>query len=120
VRKVIVNAALSLLLLSTLVWGGCVSCEQFFMWPGAKGCCAPDGHCKTKKTPTEKRAATPCMQMAFEHRSPVSHTFALPAAELRIEPLADPRLAYVLAWDPAESAAYSPPDLQALHSTFLI
>jgi hypothetical protein len=108
-----------LLLLTTLMWGGCISCEQYFMWPGAKSCCAPDGHCKTK-APTQENAGRECKQIAFDHQKSVDLQIDLPAVASVYFPL-PPRpvenLSYRLVENPLEP---SPPDLQALHSTFLI
>ncbi|MGH9628850.1 MAG: hypothetical protein ACRD7E_11045 [Bryobacteraceae bacterium] len=40
---------LALLLMVTLVWGGCVSCPQFFMIAGGdESCCRPTGECGKK------------------------------------------------------------------------
>jgi len=119
VSRTLANSLLSLLLLTTFVWGGCISCEQYFMWPGAKSCCAPDGHCKTK-APVKQRSGRECKQIAFDHQKSVDFHMDLPAVALAgfdaplltaVAFTASPRL------NPIEP---SPPDLQVLHSTFLI
>lgn len=53
------NLLLSVLLVATLLWGGCIACPQFFQPPIAKkSCCDPAGHCKrTKTNPSEQK---PC------------------------------------------------------------
>jgi hypothetical protein len=118
-RRTLANSLLSLLLLTTSVWGGCISCEQYFMWPGAKSCCAPNGHCKTK-TPAQKEAGRECKRIAFDHQKSVDLHIELPmVAYVAVEmpALAAERLATHHSLNPIEP---SPPDLQVLHATFLI
>lgn len=117
-RRACANALLSLLLLTTLVWGGCISCEQYFMWQGGKSCCSPSGHCKTK-TP-QQSSKRECNQIAFDHHKSIDFHTDLPiiaAAKIElpvrtVEPLE--------AWHAASLIEPSPPDLQILNSTFLI
>jgi hypothetical protein len=115
------SSLLSLLLLVTFVWGGCISCEQYFMWPGTKTCCSPHGRCKTKAPSQPQNSGRECKQMAFDHqKSPDTH-MDLPV--VAVLPSAAPawRVAERMAASPAiEPTAASPPDLQALHSTFRI
>jgi hypothetical protein len=118
-RRAFANLLLSLLLLATVVWGGCVSCEQYFMWPGAKSCCTRNGQCKTK-APQSQQAGRECKQIAFGHQKSFQFhidlaTVAVLACELpqRItEPLTFRSSLHLV--EP------SPPDLQVLHSSFLI
>jgi hypothetical protein len=127
VRHAFANAFLSLLLLATLVGGGCISCEQYFMWPGAKSCCSPNGHCKTNtgtnpgtKTPPSQQSNRQCNQIAFDHHKSVDFPIDLPViAVLGIE-LPKPTNAALEHWHGAILIESSPPDLQILHSTFLI
>jgi hypothetical protein len=119
VLRRIASSFLSLWLLTTLMWGGCVSCEQYFMWPGAKSCCAPDGHCKTK-APTQENAGRECKQIAFDHQKSFDLQVDLPVVAsvyFLLPPQPVENLSCRLVENPLES---SPPDLQALHSTFLI
>ena len=119
VRQAFGSSLLSLLLLTTLIWGGCVSCEQYFMWPGAKSCCSPDGHCK-KKTPPRQNSQRQCKQIAFDHQKSVDFHIELPIiATIKIDlPV---RTAETLErWQGANLIEPSPPDLQILNSTFLI
>jgi hypothetical protein len=120
VHRAIANTALSLLLLTTLMWGGCVSCEQFFMWRGAKGCCGQNGRCKTKQAPAGERAGAPCTQIAYDHEKSNDHPVSLPVVEVRLEPLSTPVLDHLVRHETAEAAGPAPPDLLVLHSTFLI
>ena len=70
VCRAFASSLLSLLLLTTLVWGGCISCEQYFMFGGAKSCCSPNGHCKTKTSPSQN-SDRECKQIAFDHHKSV-------------------------------------------------
>src|SRR5438067_10242355 len=46
VLRTISNFGMSFLLAVTLLWGGCLSCSQYFMFPNAKaGCCKPASGC---------------------------------------------------------------------------
>jgi hypothetical protein len=48
----------SLVLVATLLWGGCVACPQFFQAPlAAHSCCDPTGHCGAPGCPTQGK---PC------------------------------------------------------------
>jgi hypothetical protein len=120
VRRALASSLLSLLLVTTLVWGGCVSCEQYFMFGGAKDCCAPDGHCKSK-VPGQKTPERACNQIAFDHHRQADLTICLPAPVIahilpvNLTPERIPTPHHALR--PVEP---SPPDLQVLHSTFLI
>lgn len=114
------NSLLSLLLLATFVWGGCISCEQYFMFAGKKSCCAPDGNCKTK-TPAQQSSGRECKQIAFDYQKPLDLHIDLPVAAfvpVDLPPLsAIERTTAGRSTSPVEP---SPPDLQVLHSTFLI
>jgi hypothetical protein len=114
------SSLLSLLLTLTLLWGGCISCEQFFMWPGAKTCCQPNGHCKTKDAPARQTSNRDCKQIAFDGQSSAVGLLDLPAITVfKI----DVPVRAVRASVPSYRAVViglSPPDLQLLHSTFLI
>jgi len=120
VRRAFANALLSLLLATTLVWGGCISCEQYFMWPGAKSCCSPGGHCKTSKTPPKQSSDRPCSQIAFDHQKSVDLHIDLPVVGFIRTEL--PVLSFKAQAPRRRADAFnpSPPDLQVLHSTFLI
>jgi len=119
VRRGFLSSLLSLLLLTTVLWGGCISCEQFFMWPGAKGCCKANGQCKTKQG-QPPQTGPDCKQIAFEHQKAVDLDIDLPvvAATLLDFParIAEP----LTARSGVPPIEPSPPDMQALHSTFLI
>jgi hypothetical protein len=119
VRRALASSLLSLLLLTTLLWGGCISCEQFFMWPGVKGCCGANGQCKREKS-QPSQTGRECKQIAFEHQKSVDLHFdvrVLAVATFDLLPhVAEP----LTGWSGVSPVEPSPPDLQALHSTFLI
>src|SRR3954463_304509 len=104
----------------TLVGGGCISCEQYFMLSTAKGCCSPNGHCKTKSVP-QKETNRQCKQIPFEHQRSLQVTAHL--SVIAVIPSQPPILSAVMPsdWHTANVVVEpSPPDKQALHSTFLI
>ena len=109
-----------MLLVTTLVWGGCVSCEQYFMWPGVKSCCSPDGHCKTKKAPTKQDSSRECKQIAFDHQKSIDHHIDLPVIPAVPIDLPSRMIEAFAHWHRTNPIEPSPPDLQVLHSTFLI
>ena len=117
-RRAIASSLLSLLLLTTLMWGGCISCEQYFMLPGVKSCCAPDGHCKT---PAKQKSQAPeCRRIAFDHNKPFQLHIDLPVRRVAVIHLAPPTDHRPAAWRNAKLFDPSPPDLQLLHAVFLI
>jgi hypothetical protein len=119
VRRAFASSILSLLLFGTLVWGGCISCEQYFMWPGAKSCCSPDGHCKTK-TPKQQSSTRECKQIAFDHQKSVDLHIELPLIAV-VKIVVPVRMADALErWQGSNLIEPSPPDLPVLNSTFLI
>ncbi len=119
-RRALATSFLSLLLLTTLVWGGCISCEQFFMWPSAKSCCGANGQCKTKKSQPSSQSTRECKQIAFERQNSVQLTVDLPVAAVHASNFL-PRIAEPSAyWSRLPLIEPSPPDLQVLHGTFLI
>jgi hypothetical protein len=120
VRRALTSSLLSLLLITTLLWGGCVSCEQYFMFGGAKDCCAPDGHCKPK-VPGQKTPDRACNQIAFDHHRHADLSVCLPATVItQIIPVDFTPDHAARQLHASRPPAPSPPDLQVLHSTFLI
>ena len=113
------SSFLSLLVVTTLIWGGCISCEQYFMWPGVKSCCAPDGHCKTK-TPTQQNSGRECKQIAFDHQKSVDLHIDLPVVAVVAFDLALSAVEPLVALQSTNPVEASPPDLQVLYSIFLI
>lgn len=120
--RTIASSALSLLIVTTFLWGGCVSCEQYFMFPGKhQQCCNKSGQCDRpgKTSPKEKQACNRLPFGASGNVHPVPLPAVLPAAVAHVtRELPFPALfrvaAFEVLFDP------SPPDLQALNATFLI
>jgi len=118
VLRALASSFLSLLLVTTLVWGGCVSCEQYFMFGQSRGCCNPDGHCN-RKAPHSNNSRD-CKQIAFDHQKGIDLHFDLPAISIE-------RITFCVrdpeCFSPSREVLHvdaSPPDLQVLNSTFLI
>jgi hypothetical protein len=89
------------------------------MWPGAKSCCSPSGHCKTK-TPSSQNSNRECQQIAFDHHKSVDLHIELPLIAVVDIELPVRRVEALERWRDADLIEPSPPDLQILHSTFLI
>ena len=119
VRRTLASSLLCLLLLTTVVWGGCISCEQFFMWPGVKSCCSANGQCKTKKTQASQTGRE-CKQIAFEHQKSVDLHVDLAAVAISPSDVLTRVAEPLIRWSGVSPIEPSPPDLQALHATFLI
>lgn len=128
VRRLL-NTVCCFLVLATYLWGGCVSCEQFFMVPGAKDDCCKHGKCKQSSQSGQKEsqsseAERSCATMPFAHQDSDT-TLAAVALDLpvRLIPAAelfsfnDVRWQRVPHFDPL---ADSPPDLVLLTGSFLI
>ena len=116
-RRAIGSSFLIVLLNCTLMFGGCVSCPQFFMMPGATDCCKA-GKCERSNNAPVKRD---CQRMPLAHSGEqVVHIglALIPAALPSLEPA---RLIRADA-PPLDTVAlaHSPPDLTILNSTFLI
>ncbi len=121
VVRAVSSLVLSALMVLTLLWGGCISCPQFFMFPtaatGAKACCRKDGSCKNQK-PAPKTTAKECKRISLEPASaPIELAVDLPPS---FAPLPTPALPLAVARTQAAPADDSPPDRLVLHSTFLI
>lgn len=123
------NAILAALMVVTYLWGGCISCDQFFMLPQSKADCCHKGACeKPTKDDPAKSTSKSCEKMPLDHqRSANPHGSAanslihLPSAEP--PPFGGPLfLAWRLNAPPEEFQLVigSPPDLRVLNSSFLI
>src|ERR1051325_9559306 len=105
------------------MWGGCVSCEQYFMFPGKhQSCCNKSGQCQRPgKTPTksEKRDCNRLPLNRGDNAHPVPMLAIVPYAVANSVPPAVS--AALLRAEYCEAVIEpSPPDRQALHATFLI
>src|SRR5581483_6820704 len=107
-------------MLITLLWGGCIACPQFFMFPTAKKDCCKAGHCQRSKS--QKTSPAECKRMPMEVSSAMhllsgaSPALAVASVGLLQPPLRIQRITADL-FTPVE---HSPPDRQALNGTFLI
>jgi len=121
VRRIF-NSELSLLVVATFIWGGCVSCEQFFMFPGTQQkCCNKSGQCERPGKSSPKPDVRDCNRLALDRGGDL-HVLTPPALLPAIIAVDD--LRPTVAFFPAEMFEAlpdpSPPDRQALNSTFLI
>ena len=108
----IANIGLSMLMVVVLVWGGCISCSQYFRFAAPHGCCDPVGHCH-QKTPTSKTCSIQPVDVPA-----VAHFIA---PEISAASIVPPKLVAEAAFAPAVvSIEHSPPDLCKLHSVFRI
>jgi hypothetical protein len=120
--KTLANIGLSLLLVMTLLWGGCLSCPQYFMFPNSHdGCCNPAGHCK--QDPAHRPASKDCNIQPIALETGAIDMAAHPALPIAIIPVAlltaDASVhgAPLLEFLPSHE---SPPDFSLLHSVFRI
>jgi hypothetical protein len=122
VLRTVLNSLLSLLVVTTFMWGGCVSCEQYFMFPGKhQPCCNQSGQCERPGKNSPKPEKRECNRLSLQRTSNAS-VVPLPAVlSTPITPLV-PRssstlfrvLTFEALLDP------SPPDILAFNATFLI
>ena len=120
----ITNSLLSLLVLATFMWGGCVSCKQYYMFPGKRqqSCCNNSGKCERPGKAPTKPEKQDCNRLPLGRGGTV-HTVPPPAAlppliAAIVQPLSPPALVRVLAFEVLLDP--SPPNLQSLNATFLI
>src|SRR5215831_11121117 len=79
VLRSIASSVLSLLLMATFLWGGCVSCEQYFMFPGKhQPCCNKSGQCERPGKNSPKPVKQDCNRVPFE-RTGAAHVLPIPA-----------------------------------------
>jgi hypothetical protein len=88
------------------------------MFGQSKGCCNPDGHCKSKVPHNTSRVD--CKQIAFDHQKGIDLNFDLPPAAVQRITAPVRNAAFLTPSHDTLHIDPSPPDLQALHSTFLI
>lgn len=116
------NLLLSVLLVATLLWGGCVACPQFFQSPiTKKSCCTPTGQCKNTKSNSSQQKSCQFQQVELQQKLQTAVptvSVSLPAWDL-FDVSASPR------WSRATEVRLgdlpeSPHAKQAILSTFLI
>jgi hypothetical protein len=113
---------MTLMLMATLLWGSCLSCAQFFMFPrtASKVCCLPSGKCKphSKQSPPEECRLQP---MAAKDAQSIEKPTATLDSSLPLKLPSSPMGAW-LSDAPARQFEQqgSPPDLSLLYSVFRI
>ena len=117
-----VNSLLSLVMMATLLWGGCISCEQFFMFPGADThCCNESGQCERPANGAPKAPKKECNRMPLAIGGGAHLDIELaPAPTVMMAVAVPPSMACMREDLPEIPPEPSPPDLQVLNSTFLI
>ena len=114
---------LSLLMVVTLLWGGCISCPKFFMFPtrAEKSCCQRSDQCER---PAKTAPAKECKRMPLEPRGfsdahgDIAVAGFLTHTVIVVVPVL--QTASFARHPEAPVSEHSPPDLNVLHSTFLI
>lgn len=123
--RAIASSLLSLVVVATFLWGGCVSCEQYFMFPDksqVRSCCNKSGQCERPGKTSSKTETQDCNRLPLS-RGENAHVLPLPALVQVV--IAQPILKFSshewLRVSTLEALLDpSPPDLQALNVTFLI
>jgi hypothetical protein len=122
VLRCVASSFLSLLIVATFLWGGCVSCEQYFMFPGKRQpCCNKSGQCERPGKSSQRPERQDCNRLPLARSAnvhPVTPPAILPAPIVAAKEPAFPALFRVIAFETLLDP--SPPNLQALNSTFLI
>ena len=114
VVRTIANLGLSLLLVAVLLWGGCLSCSQYFMAPASHGCCDPVGHCGRVPAhkPIDKDCSIQAMALPGANGTAPIAAATVPAAT------PPPPAQLIVALGRLAPILASPPDLCKLHSVF--
>jgi len=121
------NSCWSILLVVSYLWGGCISCQQFFMLTESKGHCCEQQRCKNPAKKSTDRAGsqtTPqdCQTMPLE-RTSAAHSHSDIAARLadisvpvtNVIELARSHARAAIEFNPA-----APPDIPVIDSALLI
>jgi len=119
VLRAISNTLTALLLMASYLWGGCISCEQFFMFPGAKGDCCERNKCK--KAPKQSQPESPrqdCQMMPLEQASGL-HLMGVAAANAAVHVDSGVQV-FQIAERSLDPIADSPPDLPILNASLLL
>jgi hypothetical protein len=109
--RTVANLGLSVLLVAVLLWGGCISCSQYFQFSASHGCCDPVGHCR--RTPVSKTCSIQPM-----HVTALAHA-VVPDATVAAVILPPPAPVFAVSSE-SPVVKESPPDLCKLHSVFRI
>ena len=117
--RTISNSLTALLLMASYLWGGCISCEQFFMLPGLENHC-----CKTAKCnkPAGSSKAGPvqqdCQKMPLEQASG-SHLIGVAPASAAVHDDSGVQV-FQIAKRSLDPIADAPPDLPILNASLLL
>jgi hypothetical protein len=117
------NLLLSVLLIATLLWGGCVACPQFFQAPTAKkSCCDPAGHCKGKRTDPSQQKPCQFQQLEVQQKAKPPAPLVAVVHPVLPSPAGLLQLRQLIRFAEKElgSLPESPHRKQALLATFLI
>jgi hypothetical protein len=123
-RKIAI-CGMAVLVTATLLWGGCLSCAQYFMFPSisAKTCCAAPGSCK--RTPSKPSPEEECrIQPLALAKAPATPERASTLPSIAVLPAQVSASTVTLQLDlrrrahPANQA--SAPDLCLLHSVLRV
>lgn len=131
VNRALLNALSSFLLVASYLWGGCVSCDQFFMLPGSKGQCCEKRRCKNPAKKSSDRTGSTatqqdCQTMPLERSSSAhSSDFAAPLSAIAVSAgpaadLIDLTFSQARAVADFDLAAGSLPDIPLTNSALLI
>jgi hypothetical protein len=128
VLRKMATCVLAIMLTATMLWGGCLSCANYFMVPSisAGDCCAPTGHCKEKNKPTTPSSQGECWIQAVAPAKAGPLVPHAPVLFSNLIPLTVPLTAFAVTTAHGAFAQdfrtdnFSPPDLYLLHSVFRI
>src|SRR5262245_52232882 len=107
------------------MWGGCVSCEQYFMFPGKQqqSCCNKSGQCERPGKNSHKPVKQDCNRLPLS-RGGNAHVVPAPAVlpvTISVNALQLPAFSELIrVFDFEILVDPSPPNRQALNATFLI
>jgi len=119
VLRTISNSLTALLLMASYLWGGCISCEQFFMLPGSKSDCCDRNKCKkSPKQSKPERSQQDCQTMPLEQASG-SHLAGIAPPSVAVDIDSDLRV-FQNAEPILDPIADSPPDLPILNASLLL
>jgi hypothetical protein len=123
------NSCWSLLLVVSYLWGGCISCQQFFMLSGSKGHCCAAQRCKNPAKKSTDRTGSQttqqdCQTMPLERSSAAySHSdLAARLAEISVPAtnFIELALSHTRAAIEFDPTAGSPPDIPVIDAALLI
>ena len=105
--------------MASYLWGGCISCEQFFMLPGSKSDCCDRNKCKkSPKQSKPERSQQDCQTMPLEQASG-SHLAGIAPPSVAVDIDSDLRV-FQNAEPILDPIADSPPDLPILNASLLL